>query len=75
MNPAVVKYVHTFLGERLEEYEACYGEIPTNEVFEKRKQEYLQSKGPDDLESLKQKRNDRSHKYDLKHTMVRISAE
>jgi hypothetical protein len=36
MNPAVVKYVHTFLGERLEEYEACYGEIPTNEVFETR---------------------------------------
>jgi len=53
MNPAVVKYVHAFLGERLKEYEAYFGEIPTNEVLETRKTEYQRSKGPDDLESLK----------------------
>jgi hypothetical protein len=53
MSPATAKVVHAFLGERLKEYEACYGGIPTNEVLESRKKEYLRSKGPYDLESLK----------------------
>jgi hypothetical protein len=53
MSPASAKTVYDFLGERLKEYEACYGEIPTNDQFESRKKEYLRSKGPDDLESLK----------------------
>jgi hypothetical protein len=41
------------LTEKIKEYEAYFGEIPTNEKFESRKKEYLRSKGPNDLESLK----------------------
>lgn len=39
----LAKYVNT-LTEKLKEYYACYGEIPTNEVLESRKNKYLQSK-------------------------------
>jgi hypothetical protein len=53
VSPTVAKNVHDFLTERIKEYEAYFGEIPTSEKFESRKKEYLRSKGPDDLESLK----------------------
>jgi hypothetical protein len=53
MSPTVAKNVHELLTEKIKEYEAYFGEIPTNEKFESRKKEYLRSKGPDDLESLK----------------------
>jgi hypothetical protein len=53
MSPTVAKNVHGFLTERIKEYEAYFGGIPTSEKFESRKKEYLRSKGPDDLESLK----------------------
>lgn len=41
------------MGERLKEYEVCYGKIPSPEVLESRKKNYARSKGPNDLESLK----------------------
>jgi hypothetical protein len=51
----VAKSVHDLLTEKLKEYEAYFGEIPTTEDLEARKKEYQRSKGPDDLdlESLK----------------------
>jgi hypothetical protein len=53
MSPTVAKSFHELLTEKLKEYEAYFGEIPTSEKFESRKKKYLQSKGPNDLESLK----------------------
>jgi hypothetical protein len=53
LSPTTLRAVHTFLGKKLKEYEAYFGEIPTSEKFEARKKEYLRSKGPDDLESLR----------------------
>jgi hypothetical protein len=53
MSPTVAKSLQELLTEKLKEYEACFGEIPTGEKFESRKREYLRSKGPDDLENLK----------------------
>jgi hypothetical protein len=49
----VAKSLHELLTEKLKECEAYFVEIPTSEKFESRKEEYLPSKGPDDLESLK----------------------
>jgi hypothetical protein len=51
LHPAALKYAYDFLGERLKEYEAYYGEISTGEEFESRKKKYMQSKSPNDLES------------------------
>jgi hypothetical protein len=55
LSPVILKNMHTFLGNKLKEYEACYGKIPATEDLEARKKEYQRSKGPDDLdlESLK----------------------
>jgi hypothetical protein len=52
MSPTVAKKIHELLTEKLKEYEACFGEIPTSEKLESRKKGYLRSKGSD-LESLK----------------------
>ena len=53
MSPIVAKSLHDLLTEKLKEYEACFGEIPTAEKLEARKKEYLRAKGPNDLESIK----------------------
>jgi hypothetical protein len=43
----------SFLTEKLKEYEAYFGEIPTSEQFESRKKDYQRSKGSNDLDRLR----------------------